>query len=528
MKKKIINLLVICWILFFWWNNVFKVFADDISLISISDPVFILHKIWTDMWTWYLNNQTIYYEDWWYFVRQNWQTYDYAWISQWTLMPWIPPTYNSNTMITIETERFQYFLWNNQSWLNYDTWTEFVNIYDKIEDNFYSQTYWYSNWIDWTPYYFFLNWEVIWKFMWDSVRYHLDRDVEWVVLWVDVFDYTNLIYPWQSQVLYINQEWKKTRLNYTASENWNTLYYVSWTNLIAQQFVNDPDIWLIRNTTTLAIPSTPTNFSATIYNQAYISNYYVILANGWIYVSMAYNYDFLTLFYDLWTQEFLNIWDVYMYHYNHYVWHGWYTDETKAQDEQLLFEAFWPLKVWKYSTIDEVYKKFYVKTDNILYTNSTDFFWEDELSWSWTIEDPTWETPTEDPVWDLTWDLPSTDTTSWIDFLTNPIDSIWWLFGWVWDTMDEAKEWKEWLENWTKDMINSLEDFWSWETDTKINYDTWIVLDPQLQWIIDNMSKMDTWKNDFLSALYYMLKIFIIWVLVLILIAFIIFYYANN
>lgn len=521
MKKALLILLFILWI-----NTTF---ADDISLISISDSVFTLHKIWTYMWTWYLANEINYVEDGWYFVSQWWQTYNYAWISQWTLMPWTPSTYNFNSMVQVETERFQYFLLKPY---NYPTHTKSseayrtstVSIYDKIQDAFYSNSFTHTSQHNKTPYMFFLGWQLIWKHYWDTVRYHLARDIEGVVSWIEVFDYTANIYPWQSQTLYIDSGSSTNRIKYTASENWNTLYYLYWQNLKWEIFYNDADIWLIRNTTTIALPSIPTNFNYS-YTSTNLQN--TILANWYIYCSMAVWYDFLTLAYDPATQQFATLWDYYMYHYNHYVWHGWLTTEQKAIDEQIKLSRFEPMKVWKYSTVDEVYKKFYIKTDNILYTNSTDYINNDELTWSWNIEDPTWD-GTTDPIPETDLTNPTADTSSWIDFLTDPLWKIWGLFGWVGDSLDEAKEWKTWLENWTKDLINSFEDFWSWSWDSSIEYDKTPDINPQLQWIVDNMSKMDTWQNDFLTAWYNMLKIFIIWIIILILITFIIFYYSNH
>lgn len=497
LKIKIYTFLATFFFISFW---VSQTSATEVNLWYLWTPYSMMpfYRIWdafSSSWNtcWWLC-QSNYIQNWWYFA------WNYApwWKAYITWYNWLPvnivlPYFNNSTTsvytaIKIETETFVYYLikytLNPNAWTSTDVSQRLQNFiaYDKFRDKFYVQnsslwTYWHNN----SPEFFFLWWQLHFKFTNDTQWYKFQTDYE---LWIWIVPINLLSYSNLQSLVFTHTSWQNS-YNFTSSDNSNSLYYLNWLSLSAYTFNYDPDLWYLRTNSSVNFPYNPlsTSFSPTS-----VAPYNIILKDWKIYISMlrtnlAYYsttpWDTSNL--KLWTFEYNPNWwiwtyfdDIYLYHYNHFNWHWWSTNRQKMIDENLQYTRFWLMKFWFWSETANAYKKVYMKKDNYIYTNDTVFIDTSETDWDWAVEEVIyWDWSSVLNTW--TWTITTTTTSP--DLSENDK----WFWSWLLD----------WITWWLNDIKDSI--MWTWSTSSWIEQPTWNGFD-SFSWTILNT---DWWEYSF-------------------------------
>lgn len=519
---------IVLWVIMFFtglWVN--QLFAEAVTLNSMnSKSTFVLHKIWTtnDL---FVDNQYKYIEDWWYFIS-NWSAtcfYDHRWVAI-NPAPFDCGAFSyvysrSWKYQTIETERFQYFITkpynsvSSQSGSGFKT--SYIIIYDKKGDDFYQHKYTHSNSHTSAPYWYFLDGNLYFKHVFDSSRYKFDISDEFWHSFISVNT------PWPN--IQHNSAWwysSSYLIKYNWSDTSSYLYHVWWNSLYWTAFVSDPDLWILKISSSKEFPTNPLNINITrtSYQDYNCLNYkWDILcsfyswdhtapteSNFWVY-SYKYNSQ---------TQSWTYYPDVYFMHYNnHYFdwsdfWWGWYQSKESIIQDNLKFTYFWPLKVWFYSESSGGYKKTYFTSDSYLKTNDVlwtdiDFdFWDetpDPDTGTWTDDTSTGNTTDPSDELDL-----SDDSES---FFSSILNSFFWVdesdITWIKESLSWALEW---WSNWF-----SIWEWWtSWINYTPWNSDYWNIINRD-----NNKKTCDMFNTDWSFAYYsnwsYDLTIDLNWIL---------------
>jgi len=407
---------IIFWFLLFLFVWLNQTFADSILASWLNgNSVWKVQTIWTTA-SGFLDNQYLYTGDGWYFITGGSANCFYNHL--WNVI--VPAPFSCTAFAyvnsyawhyeTIETERFNYFItkpYNQSASTTTTSYKQtFVTIFDKKENLWYQHTYTYtsshSQWI----LRFWLNWKLYFKHYYDSTGWKYFETSDELGLWfVDTTPPANIQYNvvnWYS-TYYIRK--------YLATDDTSTLYFVNANDLYYYSFVNDPDLWIVKNSWSMAFPSNPLwiNITTTSYQD------YTCLNHSWNILCSFYagshttptasNFALYAYEYNSSTQSWSFYDDTYFFHYNNEVGAGWYTNKVGVIEDNLKFSWNWPLKVGYFSQSLQTYRKTYYTNANTLNTNDIVNEWNFSYSWS-IIEVP----PAEVGGWSFTIDLwPITD-----------------------------------------------------------------------------------------------------------------------